>query len=77
VANTSVVISALETTAAGVATERARHLLRLRPPLELCFTLVAADRVAVHRVLEPLELRFELVDSPLELLDARVLGGPR
>lgn len=35
--------------------------------------LVPADRVAVHRVLEPLELSLKLIDSPLELPDARIL----
>jgi hypothetical protein len=77
VASTSVVMSSLETTAACVATERARHLLRLRPLLEPRFTLVAAHRVAVDRVLEPFELRLELVDPPLERLDARIPGGSR
>jgi len=41
----------------------------LRPSLEPRFTLVAAHRIAVHRVLEPLEPRLELVDPTLELLD--------
>jgi hypothetical protein len=39
--------------------------------------LVSANRVAMHRVLEPLELSVELVEPPFELLDARFLNGQR
>jgi len=50
--------------------------LRLGLSLELRFTLVATHRIAVHGVLEAFKLRLELVGSPLELLDARIRGGP-
>jgi hypothetical protein len=38
--------------------------------------LISADRVAMYGVLEPLELRFELIDSPLESVETRFLDEP-
>jgi hypothetical protein len=66
----------LETAAAGVAAERACDLARFGLPLEMGLVLISADRVAMYGVLEPLELRFELIDSPLESVETRFLDEP-
>jgi hypothetical protein len=53
----------------GIASESASQLCRLHLPLQLLDISSLPNGLTVHRVLEPFEHRFEVIDASLDHLE--------